>query len=152
MATPAPVPPEAIDETVAAIRRVGLALKGRFHARLAEHGLTFPQAMILRALHKEGRRTARELADAMCVTPANITGILDRLERDRLVTRSRNPDDRRVVYVRLTEKGHGKVEALQENATLLSDLFEGWSEADLKKLRALLAKVRLRPEEEHAFG
>ena len=63
---------------------------------------------ILAALRRAGkpfRRTAGELADANLVTTGGITQRVDKLEASGLVQRERDPDDRRVVYVQLTDKG-----------------------------------------------
>ncbi|MFD5064229.1 MarR family winged helix-turn-helix transcriptional regulator [Streptomyces sp. NPDC058394] len=63
---------------------------------------------VLAALRRSGppyRRTAGELADISLVTTGGITLRLDRLERAGLVTRERDPGDRRVVYARLTDRG-----------------------------------------------
>lgn len=140
--------PEALDETLLALRRVMMAMRGRWHAGLQAHGLTFPQWLLLKSVARRGRMTVRELADTCEVTSANVTGILDRLERERLVTRSRSAEDRRVVHVRLTEEGHDKVRAvLAEGPSLVGDMFEGWSAEELATLRGLLARVRVRPDE-----
>ena len=140
--------PDALDETFQSLRRVMMAMRGRWHGALVRHGLTFPQWLILRSLKRRGRMTVRELADTCEVTSATVTGILDRLERDRLVTRSRSAEDRRVVYVRLTESGHEKVKDVMGGASaVFSGMFDGWTPEELATLRALLDRVRLRPEE-----
>lgn len=144
--------PEAVEETFLALRRVMAALKTRFHSTLREHGLTFPQWVVLKSLHRRGRRTIKELAEELEVTPANVTGIVDRLERESLVARARSAEDGRVVFVRLTEIGHERVrKLLKKMPDVGQDLFEGWSEADLAQLRAALGRVRFRPEDAPDF-
>ena len=46
----------------------------------------------------------------MMVTVSNLTGIVDRLEEKKLVTRKRDENDRRVVHVVLTDKGRQGVQ------------------------------------------
>lgn len=136
------------EETLLAFRRVGAAIKGRFHAALVEHGLTFPQWMVLKALRKQDRMAARAIADSLEVTPANVTGILDRLEDSRLVARTRSEEDRRVVHVSLTRKGQEKVEEITGLGTrVLGSLFEGWSPKEHAEFRKLLARVQLTPDD-----
>lgn len=148
----APPEPASLEEAFLSLRRVMAALKGRFHAALREHGLTFPQWLVLKFLHRKGRMTAKELAEMMEVTPANVTGIVDRLEREGLAARSRGAQDRRVVYVRLTEEGHAKVEEMLDLAQdVLADMFEGWSRDDLQAFRSLLDRVSLRPDDAQEF-
>jgi DNA-binding MarR family transcriptional regulator len=144
--------PPALEEVMQGLRRVMVAMRGRFSQQLAQSGLTWPQWMVLKAIARDGRRTVRELADVLQVTPANITGIVDRMERDGLVTRSRSSEDRRVVYVRLTERGHEKTAEVKGCANaVLTGMFDGWSDADVAAFRRLLEQVRLRPEDQVEF-
>lgn len=142
--TAAPTTAELM-ETLHALRRVAMGMKARFTEALRLHGVTFPQWLLLRHLAETGRATVRELAERMEVTPANITGLTDRLEREALVSRSRSSEDRRVVYVRLTERGHERMAAIRGTGTsmVLRDAFEGWTPQELATFREMLARVRL---------
>lgn len=156
LAGPMPAPRasrnEAMEDAALRLRRVLAAMRGRFAGALGEAGLTFPQWMLLKALSRRGRMTAREVAEALDCTPANATGIIDRLERDGLAARSRSDEDRRVVYVRLTERGHRKVEEVVGLAPrAVEDMFEGWTARDFDEFRAALGKLRLRPEDPQDF-
>ncbi|OOE06391.1 MarR family transcriptional regulator [Anoxybacillus kestanbolensis] len=70
-----------------------------------EIGLTKPQFFILNLLSKRGKCTVSELADEMFVKPSAITTMIDRLYKSGFVLRDRDEEDRRVVYVQLSEKG-----------------------------------------------
>jgi DNA-binding MarR family transcriptional regulator len=67
--------------------------------------LTPAQLHLLLWLGRDGPLTMGELARLVAVTEKTITGVVDRLERDRLVQRERDPSDRRVVRVRLAAHG-----------------------------------------------
>jgi DNA-binding MarR family transcriptional regulator len=150
--TPPTEAADPLETTVRALRRVGLAMKGRMQGQLAEHGLTFPQFLAMKALQRHGRLTVKALADALEVTPANVTGIVTRLEREGFVTRARDASDRRIVYVRLTEQGHEKMTHLfKAGSALVADMFEEWTPADHARLADLLSRVRLRPGEAGEF-
>lgn len=139
---------EAPDETFQLLRRVMATIKARFRAELQAHGLTFPQWFVVKTLRREGRATVKELAAELQVTPANVTGILDRLERDGLATRSRSNEDRRVVFARLTERGHKRADEIMGAGTrVLGELFADYSREDHDTMRALLSKVRLTPDD-----
>lgn len=145
--SPQPSAPSAeeLADAFEAMRRIGAVMKARFHHAMAEHGVTFPQWVLMKHLRERGRLTAREIADALEVTPANVTGILDRLEREGLVSRSRSGEDRRVVFVRLTEPGHAKMQAIEEagSAAIVQSAFAGWTAEDVATLRRLLARLSL---------
>jgi DNA-binding MarR family transcriptional regulator len=67
--------------------------------------LTPAQLHLLLWLGYDGPLTMGELARRVAVTEKTITGVVDRLERDGLVRRERDPSDRRVVRVRLAGEG-----------------------------------------------
>jgi DNA-binding MarR family transcriptional regulator len=87
------------------IRAVGLYSRELLRRR----NLTTTQLATLRQLARRGRLAAGEVARGISVSQATITGVLDRLERRGLVTRSRDPEDRRRVVIELTEAGREAV-------------------------------------------
>ena len=70
-----------------------------------QYGLTGPQSLVLRLLIKKGALSSADLSRQMYVTPSNITGIIDRLEKKGLVERIRKQDDRRIALITLTNSG-----------------------------------------------
>ncbi|MFZ5495878.1 MAG: MarR family winged helix-turn-helix transcriptional regulator [Verrucomicrobiota bacterium] len=90
-----------------------------------------------------GPRTPAELADAAGVTRATMTGLIDTLERDGLVKREPDPDDRRMMSVRLTPKGERFLEEfLPGHFKLIAELMSPLSESERKTLVRILAKVQ----------
>jgi MarR family transcriptional regulator, 2-MHQ and catechol-resistance regulon repressor len=83
--------------------------------RVADYGLTLPQFGVLEALHHLGPLPLGELAEKLLVTGGNVTYVMDRLEEQGLVSRTRCGKDRRVVWACLTEEGR----------TLITDVFPG---------------------------
>jgi DNA-binding MarR family transcriptional regulator len=94
----------ALRERLVALSRGG-SLRDPVSASCAGHDLTPPQIHAIVWLGHDGPLTMGELARRVSVTEKTITGIVDRLERDRLLGRERDPADRRVVRVRLTLRG-----------------------------------------------
>jgi DNA-binding MarR family transcriptional regulator len=76
--------------------------------------LTVPQVKSLFFIANQGTTNFTKLATALGVTPANVTGIIDRLVEHDLVSRQENPDDRRSSILRVTEKGENTVANLRE--------------------------------------
>jgi DNA-binding MarR family transcriptional regulator len=89
----------AFGELLGAERR----LRGRDQQR--ESKLTFAQVRALFILADCEEATAGQLARAADLNPASVTGMLDALERDGIVTRRRSDRDRRSVLVSLTASG-----------------------------------------------
>lgn len=75
---------------------------------LRQYGLTPPQYTVLRVagMSQSGRITMSELGKQMVVTFANVTTIVDNLERRNYARRVRDSKDRRVIMVELTAKGN----------------------------------------------
>lgn len=77
----------------------------------ARADLTMPQLKVLLILGERGSARVSWLAEQMAVSPPNITGILDRLERRGWITRTADRADRRVVRVVLSDAGREVIRA-----------------------------------------
>jgi DNA-binding MarR family transcriptional regulator len=94
-----------IKDIVESIRRLVRAEYLDSQKMSKQYGLTGPQSLVLRLLIKKGALSSADLSRQMYVTPANITGIIDRLEKKGLVERIRQQSDRRVALITLTQSG-----------------------------------------------
>lgn len=91
---------------------------------VAAVGLTLPRVHLTWVLHHAGPMTHRALADALRVTPRNVTGLVDALAADGFVERSPHPTDRRATLVSLTEHGTSVMATMAaEHAALAQRLF-----------------------------
>ena len=93
------------DRIVGALRRIIRAVDVYSHELSARHALTGPQLLCLRELARKGEMPLGTLATALSLSPATVTGIIDRLEHKELVVRRRRLSDRRSVAVGLTRRG-----------------------------------------------
>jgi len=110
--------------------------------KVAEYELTTSQFGILEALHHLGPLTLGELADKLLVTGGNVTYVMDRLQRDGLVTRRRCSQDRRVVWAELTPDGRALIEEVfPQHAEFLHDTLGVLDSAERAELRTLLKKL-----------
>jgi len=96
---------DVIKDIVKSIRRLVRAEYLDSQKMNRQYGLTGPQSLVLRLLIKKGALSSADLSRQMYVTPSNITGIIDRLEKKRLVERIRKQGDRRVALITLTQSG-----------------------------------------------
>lgn len=78
---------------------------------LKETNLTLPQYYILTLLEVKDGRPLKELANRLSCTRADMTGIVDTMEKKDLVTRRLNHADRRSLLIKLTEKGRSILQA-----------------------------------------
>lgn len=77
------------------------------HSRqlLKNQQITVPQVMCLDKLCENGAMTVAVLAAAIHLSPSTVVGILDRLEKKKFITRTRDSVDRRSVFVDITDEG-----------------------------------------------
>ena len=109
---------------------------------LAERGLTRARATVIAYLHRGGPMRQRELAEALRVTPRNVTGLLDALGATGFVARSAHPDDRRATLVTLTRHGRAVAEAMEtDERDLAAFLFTGVDGNELAGFAATLDHV-----------
>ncbi len=88
----------------------------RLAAHMARHDLTPPQFFVIKTLvNHEGRCPIGQIAREHHLSRATMTGLVQRLENAGLVTRRRNPDDRRSVSVELTPAGRQRFEAVRDD-------------------------------------
>jgi len=107
----------------------------------ARYGLTMPQYQLLLAAISEADSTLGGLSEHLNCSRGNVTGIVDRLERDGWLQRERSAEDRRVIMVRLTDKGNGVGEIRRELSEELSNLSEVWDSNQRQALSAILLRM-----------
>ncbi|MFY9941518.1 MAG: MarR family transcriptional regulator [Desulfobacterales bacterium] len=105
---------ETIKEIVSAIRQLSRAVYMDSAKMSRRYGLTSPQSGVLRALFTQGPLSSTELSRRLFVTPSNITGIIDRLEKKGLVERLPKARDRRVTMITLTPQGQVRSHSLPD--------------------------------------
>src|SRR5215212_984624 len=115
-------------------------------ARLSERNtigdLTYSQFAVLEALYHLGSLTQGDISAKVLKSGSNMTTVIDNLERDGLVRRERDGNDRRVIHVHLTEAGTGKIEArLPGHVAALVDEFSVLSAAEQQTLGELCKKL-----------
>jgi DNA-binding MarR family transcriptional regulator len=133
-------------EAALSVVRTSDQLQIRFVRLFREFGLTPSQYNILRILRGEGKPLPiLEIAARTITVVPGITGLVDRLERAGLVRRVRCREDRRVIYVELTDQGAKILRALdQPLVELHRKLLGHLSRAELLQLIGLLEKTRAR--------
>ena len=94
-----------IKDIVGSIRKLVRAVYLDSQKMSRQFGLTGPQSVVMRLLLNNGSMSSADLSRLMYVTPSNMTGIIDRLEKKSLVKRVGKAGDRRVALIVLTDNG-----------------------------------------------
>ena len=138
--------PAAALPAVEAAAAIGLAAR-QLHHRMERwcerEGLSETRLGVLFMLHHASQGLPLGvLAGRLLVSPRNVTGLIDNLERDGLVVRVPDPADRRSVLARLTRQGHERVAAMSEGTVRWQQsLLAGFTAEELAQLRHLCLKL-----------
>jgi DNA-binding MarR family transcriptional regulator len=125
--------------------RASRTIEAELRERLRqEFDTTLPRFDVMAALYRapEGMLMSG-LSRFLLVSNGNVTGIVDRLVSEGLVTRARRNGDRRTSMVRLTEAGVAQFRAMAAaHETWIGELLGGVSEADTRLLSGMLTSFR----------
>jgi DNA-binding MarR family transcriptional regulator len=105
--------------------------------------LSPPQLHLLFTIdsHKE-EMSAKELAERSSITPGAVTQFVDTLVERGLVAREGDPNDRRIVRLKLTEQAKGQLEQFRKkHLAVMSKIFEALTDDEIKQLIALFTKM-----------
>lgn len=108
-----------------------------------EVGLTGPQLTVIKLLESFENLSLSSLSERIRAQNSTVTGIIDRMEREGLVRRERSTTDRRVVHIRLSDKGQKLARQIQVEPM---EIFRGallhLSAQDLKDLLRIMNKLQ----------
>lgn len=107
-------------------------------------GLTEAQFGVLEVLYHRGPLAQVEIADKVLSSPGNLTLVLDNLERENLVERHRDSEDRRRRIVALTYEGQRRISRLfPTHSAGIAQLMSVLSSAEQRELARLCRKLGL---------
>ena len=112
---------------------------------LRKYGLTPPQYAVLRTVWKSpgGLLPMNEIGKEMVVTFANITTIVDNLEKQSYVIRVRDKRDRRIIRVKLLKEGERLVKRIySSHHKQIEKLLSGLKQSELKALINYTTRIR----------
>ena len=105
--------------------------------------ITLPQFIVLDHLHHCRETKMSDLAECMNVSTAAVTGIVDRLVRDKYVVRFNGVEDRRVVNIKLTPSGEAAIKkAIGERKKMIMDVLEVLSQKERAEYLRILTIIK----------
>ena len=117
--------------------------------RLVRMGISMAQLHILYTLQRSGEMPMSRLAEVLHVSLSNATGLIDRIEERGFVERTRVPEDRRIVMIRVTDAGHRMLEEVDAiSSDLLRSAFGRIGRSQVAAVGRAIAELRRGLEEE----
>jgi MarR family 2-MHQ and catechol resistance regulon transcriptional repressor len=124
---------------------------GRMGDRIASaFGASLPQLIVLAVLNEAGPNgvALSDLGNDLNVTKGNVTGLIDRMERDGLAKRKDDPKDRRVIRAVITPGGRKALKGIEPvRDAWLQRVFSGFSAKEKRDLQSLLDRMAKRAGE-----
>ena len=134
------------------ISRVSLVVTSALKKGFADAGVVQVRPAylcVMMSLWEEDGLKVVELGKKAGLEPSTMTGLLDRMERDGLVSRTMDPRDRRVLRIYLNETGQNvRDPVLKVIDDVLADVFAGISKEDIAHTKNLLRHVLANAHEE----
>jgi DNA-binding MarR family transcriptional regulator len=145
---PAPLPADSkpeIDAIVETIIYLYTESRRLTKGMASQFGLTGPQLTVIKLLETFGDLSLSSLSERIRAQNSTVTGIIDRMEREGLVRRERSTTDRRVVFIRLSEKGARLAREIEvEPMEIFRSALVSLSKDDLRDLLRILTKLQRR--------
>src|SRR2546425_9665266 len=133
----------------AGLRQLGSLINSELDRSVRRQGFSSAAFGVLQVLHESGGSAApHQISDRLAVSRATVTGLLDGLERRRLVRRVRHPDDRRMLRVEMTDRARILLaEMLPEHNRAVGRIFASLGALEQQQLVSLLNRLQahLRP-------
>lgn len=123
--------------------------KKDFASRMQKVGITFPQFMVIKDIYTQEEKgsknqnlTLAAIAERVNSNRPNMTGVIERLEKQGLINRSINPKDRRSQIITLTDKAKDVMERLQRmSKETTNKALESFSEDEAKIIKECLIRI-----------
>ena len=130
------------------LRYIATLVKQKGRVILSNYTITPPQFVALQWLMEGGDMTIGELSTKMYLACSTTTDLVDRMEKNELVQRVKDPNDRRVVRIHLLEEGARIIEeVVQKRQDYLRNILKNYSQEEIFMLEKCLARLHLEMKE-----
>lgn len=126
------------------LRYISHLIKQKGREILSNYTITPPQFIALQWLHESGDMTIGDLSTKMYLAFSTTTDLVDRMEKNELVQRVRDENDRRVVRIHLLSEGERIIqEVIIKRQDYLRNITEEFNEKEFEQLSRTLQKLHL---------
>ncbi|MFJ7934965.1 MarR family winged helix-turn-helix transcriptional regulator [Sporosarcina sp. NPDC096371] len=126
------------------LRYIAAIIKQQGRRILSNYTITPPQFIALQWLFEHGDMTIGDLSNRMFLAFSTTTDLVDRMEKNNLVKRVRDEQDRRVVRIHLLDEGERVIEeVIDKRRDYLDKVLADFDEQQVKDFSELLSKLHL---------
>lgn len=136
-------PLEHVADIEKSLRHIAAIIKQKGREILNQYAITPPQFVGLQWLYELGDMTIGELSGKMYLACGTTTDLIDRMQKNELVERVKDPADRRVVRIHLSFEGERIIqEVITKRQEYLRDMFESFTDEEIAIFEKSLMKLR----------
>jgi DNA-binding MarR family transcriptional regulator len=133
--------PPSLEEIFGLIDVLSKRLKAFQRKTIRKAGLTPSQYFVLSILNEKDMRPLKDLAEINRCTRATMTGIIDTLEKRKLLSRKPNPEDRRSLLVQISAKGRKRIAGTPSLEKIFTGPCSDLTPEEIQMLSGLLQKL-----------
>ncbi|ATX84534.1 MULTISPECIES: MarR family winged helix-turn-helix transcriptional regulator [Bacillus amyloliquefaciens group] len=134
---------EHVADIEKSLRHIAAIIKQKGREILNQYAITPPQFVGLQWLYELGDMTIGELSGKMYLACSTTTDLIDRMEKNKLVERVKDPADRRVVRIHLLAEGERIIqEVILKRQAYLRDMFATFSAEETAAFEKSLLKLQ----------
>lgn len=105
-------------------------------------GLNPTEFAVLELIYHKGEQPIQEIGEKVLIASSSITYVVDKLEKKQLLVRKPNPDDRRVIFAAITEKGTALMEEMfPKHKNAMQEIFAGLNMKEKENMIQQLKKL-----------
>lgn len=124
------------------LRYIAYIIKQKGRELLSDYKITPPQFVALQWLFEDGDMTIGELSTKMYLAFSTTTDLVDRMEKNELVKRVRDENDRRVVRIHLLAEGERIIdEVIKKRQAYLEEVLKNFSFDEVNILKDNLMRL-----------
>ncbi|MFJ7665714.1 MarR family winged helix-turn-helix transcriptional regulator [Lysinibacillus sp. NPDC097195] len=136
--------PETVATVEKELRYIAAIVKQKGREIVSQYAITPPQFVALQWLEELGDITIGDLSNRLYLAFSTTTDLVDRMEKNELVKRVRDENDRRVVVVHLLEKGERIIqEVIEKRQQYLKEMLVEFNEQEVAQLSSYLEKLHV---------
>ena len=124
------------------MRYIAGIIKQKGRELLSDYTITPPQFVALQWLFEDGDMTIGELSNKMYLAFSTTTDLVDRMEKNQLVKRVKDPNDRRVVRIHLLDEGKVLIdEVIKKRQVYLQEVLANYTFEEIEQLKDNFMKL-----------
>jgi len=132
----------AVADIEKSLRYISAIIKQKGREILSNYTITPPQFVALQWLFEDGDMTIGELSNKMFLACSTTTDLVDRMEKNQLLMRVKDPNDRRVVRIHLLEEGERIIEeVIVKRQNYLNVVLKNFTQEEIQMFERSLSKL-----------